>query len=237
MLSMRIGLIILISMLPGFVAAAGAMERSSAEYSANTITETSEGTIKGVVYHTPDKERREMKIEGNKTTVIVRRDKKLIWMLMPGEKVYMQMGLGESRDKTDLSGYEIKRTKVGTEKLGGVMTTKSKVVAKKKDGSEFTGFWWTTKEGIVMKMDLQSVGRGDKGHVKMRLTDVKIGKQDPKLFEIPAGYTKMGMGMPSMKDLMGGEDDQQDAGQGESDDDNKDEGGGFGLKNIFNMLK
>jgi len=237
MLRIRVGIVILISTILMFAATAEASEQPPPEYSAHSITETADAKIEGDVYHAADKERREMSIEGKKTTMIIRKDKNLMWMLMPEEKVYMQMKLGASPDKGDLSGYEIKRTTVGTEKIDGIMTTKSKVIAKnKKDGRKFEGLWWTTKEGIPIRMDMHSVEKGKKIHIRTQLSDVKIGKQDPKLFEIPAGYTGMSMGMPDMKEMMGGKGDARDDGQ-EKSDDGDDKDGGFGLKNLFKMLK
>jgi hypothetical protein len=79
-----------------------------------------------------------------------------------------------------------------------------------KDGSA-GGFMWFTKDGITMKMDLLQKEGGKKSRMTMTLTHLKVGPQDPALFEIPAGYNKMpnmgkmfgvpGMGgMPGMPD-------------------------------------
>lgn len=50
-----------------------------------------------------------------------------------------------------------------------------------------------------MKMEASKAGAPKKDAVRMELKNLKIGKQDPGLFEIPAGYRKMEV--PSMGDL------------------------------------
>jgi hypothetical protein len=48
-------------------------------------------------------------------------------------------------------------------------------------------------------MDLLSKEGDKKMRISSELTNLKVGKQDPKLFEIPPGYTKNDMGA-----MMGG---------------------------------
>ncbi|MBH0206930.1 MAG: hypothetical protein HP495_00015 [Nitrospira sp.] len=103
----------------------------------------------------------------------------------------------------------VEQSEVGQETINGIKTMKSKIVAVKKDGSgKFGGFFWTTKEGITVKMDMLSKEGDRKMRMTSELTNLKIEKQDPALFEIPAGYTKndmgamMGMGgMPNMDEM------------------------------------
>lgn len=229
-------MVILGSVLLGLSVAITASAKTTAEYSATSITETADGKIESMIYHAGDKERRESNIEGEKTTLIIRRDKHLIWMLMPEEHAYIKMKLGESPDKGDVSGFQIKQTTVGPETIDGIKTTKSKIIAKNAKGEKFGGFWWTTKEGIVIKMDMISVEKGGKQRIKTQLINLKIGKQNPGLFEIPAGYAEMNMGMQGLKDMMGGHDDPHANTQDKATD-NNDKHGGFGLKDIYKMLK
>src|SRR3990172_2999820 len=98
-------------------------------------------------------------------------------MLMPEQKAYMKMKLGDAADKGDLSGYEIEQTAVGPEKIDGIMTTKSKIIATSPKGSKLGGFWWTTQEGIVIKMDMLSVEKKSKERIKSQLSNLKVGRQ------------------------------------------------------------
>jgi hypothetical protein len=175
------------------------------DYSADSTMETEGGmTMKSRIYHTVDKDRMEMGGSDGMVSII-RKDKKVVWQLMGN--MYMEMPM----DASHASGMEafdiVEQTEVGPDTINGLKTTKSKIVAVKKDGSgKFGGFFWTTKEGITVKMDMLSKEGDKKMRMTSELTNVKLEKQDPALFEIPAGYTKNDMGammggMPNMEEL------------------------------------
>lgn len=77
-----------------------------------------------------------------------------------------------------------------------------------------------------MKMDLLSKEGDKKMRMSQELTNLKVGKQDPKLFEIPPGYTKNDMGamMGGMGKGKGGRPDIGEMMKGAGKD--KDEAGG-----------
>ena len=194
----------------------------------------------GPCHYTPTRERREMVMGsgGDKMIMITRQDKKVAWTLMPAEKMYMEMSLAQAstKDKTDPSQYKIEQTVVGPETVNGVSTTKSKIIMTGPKGEKMGGFMWVTKENIVVKMDAIAVDKKEKLRFKTELTNLKVGKQDAALFEIPSGYSKMSMGMPSIGAMMGGDDK-------EKDDSGKKSGGGtqekkgFGLMDAVKLLK
>jgi len=101
----------------------------------------------------------------------------------------------------DLSDYQIERTEVGRETVNGLETTKYKVMMTAKDGKKLGGFQWIAPPGIQVKLDAISKEGDSKERIKMELTNLTIGPQDPKLFEIPADYTVMTM--PAMPGMMG----------------------------------
>jgi hypothetical protein len=198
------GLLVCVMLVPLTVNAAPRPE-VQVDYSADTTMET-EGamTMKARLYHTAGKERMEMGGSEGMAT-ITRRDKKVVWQLM-GD-MYMEMPM-DSSNARGMDGFDIvEQSEVGQETINGKQTTKSKVVAVKKDGSgKFGGFFWTTKEGITMKMDLLSKEGDKKIRMASELTNLKIEKQDPALFEIPPGYTKNDMGamrgnLPNMDEM------------------------------------
>jgi len=151
--------------------------------------------MKGHVNYTPTRERREMVMGsgGDKMITITRQDKKVAWTLMPSEKMYMEVSLAQAsaNAKDDTSKYKIEQTVVGPETVNGVSTTKSKIIMTGPKGEKMGGFMWTTKENIVVKMDAIAIDKKQKHRYKTELTNLKVGKQDPKLFEVPAGYQKM----------------------------------------------
>lgn len=193
------------TLLVAGTAAAGA-EKLAVEYSADQVIEAEDTAMKGRVYYTATKERREMNQGGTNMIMITRHDKKVMWTVMPEEKMYMEMAMKPSSDKTDLSAYRIEQTPMGQETVNGQSLNKSKIVMTHSSGSKMGGFMWTTKEGILAKIDAISVEKGSKDRFKMEQTNIKIGKQPADLFEIPSGVEKMdmgGMGMDMMKGMMG----------------------------------
>jgi hypothetical protein len=170
--------------------------------------------------------------------MILRQDKKVGWMLMPGQKMYMELNFAkEGSRKDDLSGWKVEQTTIGPETVNGVKTTKSKIVMTGPKGEKMGGFWWATKENIVVKMDAISVHKGSKDRFKIELKELKIAKQDPSLFEVPAGYSKMGMDMGSLGRMMGGGGEEEGERPRKGRNKDKESSGGFGLKDALDLLK
>jgi len=211
---------------------AAAYQGPKVEYSADSYLETSDGITQGTVYVAYGKERREYVQDGEKTVMIIRQDKKVVWMLQPEEKTYMEIKIPKEGRKDDLSAYKIEQTVVGPETINGVRTTKSKIIMIGPKGDKLGGFYWKSTEGIVVKTDAIAVDKKSKERIKSELTNLKLGKQNPSLFEIPAGYEKMDMGSLG-KMMMGGDEKNADEKQPQEKSKKK----GFGLKDAFDLLK
>ncbi len=185
-----IGVVLSTVLLPLAVNAASLPE-PKVDYSADSTMETEGGmTMKSRVYHSLGKQRMEMGGAGGNVTII-RRDKKVMWQLIGN--MYMEMPMDQV-ESPDLTSMDVEQSVVGDETVNGVQTTKYKMIATKKDGSKFGGFFWATKDGIPVKMDLLSKEGDRKMRMASELTNLKVEKQNPALFEIPAGYTKNDMG-------------------------------------------
>jgi hypothetical protein len=185
-------------LITGGAYAAGLPE-PKVEFSADSYVQTGNYTSESKIYRSMDKERRELDLGDSKQVVISRMDKNVIWMLMPAQNLYMEMSLSDQKTKQgagEFSYEEITQTVVGEEMIEGMKSIKSKISVKDFSGTTFQGYMWTTKDGITLKMDTVTVGKGQPFQIKMHLKNVKIGKQDPNIFEIPSGYTKMDMGFP-----------------------------------------
>ncbi len=187
---------------------AAQLTRPQAEYSADSVMQTEEGTIEQHIYATPTKERQELLTAGGDgVAMIFRYDTKLMWQLMPSEHMYMEHSMEKAAAQNkgkDLSKWDFEETVVGEEVLEGVKVTKYKTIATSTDGKKYGGFSWRTKEGIAVKQDLLYKEGNEKHRMTTELKNLKIGKQDPKLFEVPEGFTKFDMaGM--MGGMMSGE--------------------------------
>jgi hypothetical protein len=187
--------------------------RPQVEYSADSMIQSEEGTIQQRVYAAPAKERKEMLTgAGDGAVQIFRYDTKVMWMLMPSEKMYMEHSIAGKSQGNDPSQWTYEDTVMGEETLNGMRVTKYKTIATSTDGKKYGGFSWRTREGISIKQDLLYKEGNDKKRMLTELTNVQIGRQDPKLFEIPEGFTKLdmggmmgaaGMGRPGMGQPMG----------------------------------
>jgi len=183
---------------------AAQMNRPQAEYSADATIQNDEGTMQQKVFVTPTKERKEtLTGAGDGAVQIFRYDSKVMWMLMPTQKMYMEHSMAGGPPKgNDPSQWTYEDTAIAEETLNGMKVTKYKTIATSTDGRKFGGFSWRTKEGINIKQDLLYKEGNDKKRMLTELNNLKIEKQDPKLFEIPDGFTKLDMG--GMMGGMGG---------------------------------
>jgi len=173
---------------------AAQLNRPQVEYSADSVIQNEEGTIEQHVYVTPTKERKEMLTgEGDGGIQIFRYDTKVMWILMPSEKMYMEHSMTGKRQGNDPSQWTYEDTVMGEEMLNGMKVTKFKTIATSTDGKKYGGFSWRTKEGISIKQDLLYKEGNDKKRMLTELKNVTIGRQDPNLFEVPEGFTKFDM--------------------------------------------
>ncbi len=189
---------------------AAPQNRPQAEYSADSTMQTEDGTIQQKIFVTPTKERKEMLTgSGDGGIMIFRFDSKVLWILMPSEKMYMENSMaGGQSQRDDPAQWTYEDTAMGDETLNGVKVTKYKTIATSTDGKKYGGFSWRTKEGINLKQDLLYKEGNEKKRMLTELTNVQIGRQDPKLFEISEGFTKFDMG-----GMMGGMMGRQGMGQ------------------------
>ena len=160
-----------------------------AEYSGDRVIESAQGTFTQKVYSASGKERMEMDMGGMQSVMILRPDKKVGWMLMPAQRMYMELDLSQAKQQAGSGPPEdVTIEKVGTETVEGHATTKYKMLMRDKSAG---GFMWFTDDGIPVKMDLLSKDGKQKSRITMTLRNLDIGKQDASLFELPAGYSKM----------------------------------------------
>lgn len=195
--------IALVNLAALWPAHAAPMGRPQAEYSADETIQNEEGTIQQRVYVTPTKERKELLTGAGEGAVqIYRYDTKVMWQVMPSEKMYMEHAIGGGQTRgSDPSQWTYEDTAMGEETLNGIKVTKYKTIATSTDGKKYGGFSWRTKEGINVKQDLLYKEGNEKKRMLTELNNLKISRQDPQLFEIPEGFTKLDMG--GMMGMMG----------------------------------
>lgn len=191
--------LVLLLVIPGNAAT---FKQPQKDYSADFTMQVPQGqsgetmTIPGKVYYSKGKERRETEMMGRKSISIRRDDKKLFWILMPQQRMYMQHSLDEQQQNDPTAAIhdgDIELKKLGREKVNGVMTDKYKMRVKDPKAKPMEGFIWLSKENVPIRVEGTSQESGEKGHFVIDTTNLKFGHQAGSLFEIPAGYQRMQM--------------------------------------------
>jgi hypothetical protein len=186
--------ILLIGFCTALAAPSIRAEESSAQYSAIMHMSTERGDVEAKVFVAPGMKRMEM----HDAIQIIRFDKGVMWVLMPKQRMYMENPIPTTPGGGDNLKY-LEKKKLGKETVNGISTTKYKTVAQDPQGNRLEGFSWLTDDGILVKNDMQLSDGARKMQVKTEISDLKVGNQDPALFEVPNGFNKFAMpaGMPT----------------------------------------
>jgi hypothetical protein len=179
--------------------------------------------MEGPYHYAPGKHRSEISAEGQRITAIVREDREVLWTLIPGQNMYMEVSF-DARELGNGSLFEgsevLESRELGTEQLNGQRTMKHDVTLREPSGETVTGTLWMTDDMIPVKMDML-VGRNDR--VIMELRDIQVGPQPDALFEIPAGYTKLSFPLGNIGNALrgasGNADERGDSAHGPSEND------------------
>jgi hypothetical protein len=148
-----------------------------------------EKDVKGKVYMQAGKMRMELDGAGDKAVTISRPDKKLTWVLMPDEKMYMEQAHQEDPKIREWTPDREARSKLlGEETVSGLPCKKYQGEGKD------TFYWISDKIGFPVKTQ--------DPHGSMLLRNIQIGAVPGSLFEVPPGYEKFSI--PQMPSMPGG---------------------------------
>ncbi len=163
------------------------------EFSADIVSKVSGTEMKGKIYSAKDK----VRMEAGQQITITRMDKKLAIVLMPDQKMYMEMPIqGQIPTPMDVSSQDTAdRILVGTEVLEGKTVEKYKITAKTDQGTVTTFSWILKDSQIPVK-----IAAAD-GTWETTYQNIKLGSQSESLFEVPDGYTKFSMDIPSLQEM------------------------------------
>jgi outer membrane lipoprotein-sorting protein len=169
-------------------------------FSADIETTTTKGnfTSTSKIVSRDGKQRIEHNSRGRETVNILRPDKKLVWMLMPERKAYMEMPL-DSKNQDILSKMHdptIKTDKefLGNETVDSHPARKYHVTTIRNGRKETSGFIWEASDLNNFPVKYQNEDKT----VTVVWKNIKFESAPDSLFEIPAGYNKMQMPMRGM---------------------------------------
>lgn len=162
---------------------------NAVEFSADTVTKFKGGEeTSGKIYYKPDRFRMETKVFQD-MIVITRLDKKVVWNIMPAEKIYMEMPFDMSNKPKVEEKFEgeIERKEVGRERIDGHPTIKYLITYKADNRKDQVYQWMATDINFPVKTAAVD------GSWTQEFRNIKTGSQPGSLFEVPSGYQKMQM--------------------------------------------
>jgi len=161
------------------------------DYRAHTVMQSETGRLTGRVWASGPKERRELVVKGHTHTMIVRKDRGLVWVLLPEQRLYLEQPLGERGMTPDrFADGQLAREALGSEVVNGAQATKYRVHGTAGDGEPFEALMWMTGQEIPVRI---VTGAGST-RVEMELDELSLGAVDPSRFEIPSGYSRLDVG-------------------------------------------
>lgn len=182
------------ALICGFLLTASLLpaQTKNPSFTADQVKVTMGKTSTSKVYSSDKAVRVEKEERGKQSITILRLDQKAVWVLNPAQKTYMDMGgLGAASMElaNTVGDQKLQRDLLGSEQVGAYHCDKYRVKTTL-DGQTYTMLEWDAKElgGFAVKQ------ADEKGSWSKEYQNVKLGPQDPSLFEIPPDYKKIDLG-------------------------------------------
>jgi len=160
----------------------------AAEFSAQMIL-TDKGLIMpGRMFVKDGKMRHEFVDDKGYTVTIVRQDKKVVWVIMPFEKCYVEMPLGANLPGQFLQipKQAVSQRRVCSEEMNGYQVDRVEVNCPGGSaGVQRQTFWVSPKLGMPIKTVCTT------RQFSVEYKNIREGKQRDRLFEIPPGCRKV----------------------------------------------
>jgi len=167
---------------------------NAADFSADMVQTSSMGTMESKAFVKGSNFRHEMNFQGREQVTIFRKDKGVVWVLMPEQMMVMEMPSSSQQKMAPADPDELE--KMGTKKFLGKETVNnymcSKYLHTPKDPSLGTATYWIAEK---LNFPIKVVSDGPSGHMVMEYRNIDEKTVSDALFEIPSGYRKMSMPM------------------------------------------
>jgi len=158
-----------------------------AEFSAQMLVKDGVKTMPGKIYVRDGKMRQEFVDEAGQTITVVRPDRKVVWVILPRQRTYMEMPL-----KIKLPGQFIQippqavgKRRVGQEWMNGYDTEKYEVRLPVGRGLEKQTYWVATKLALPIKMECRE------RQFSLEYKSIREEKVPERLFNLPPGLKKL----------------------------------------------
>jgi hypothetical protein len=167
----------------------GVGQALAAEFSALMVSRVGSQETQGKVFFQGEKMRQEFSSPQGTNINIARPDKMVMWMIMPGQKMYMEMPFNKAQmGKTmEMPQDKAQMKLLGTETVNGYETEKYETTMEGRGKTVKVYMWLSKKLGIPIKMVSED------GSFSLEYRDIKEGSLPAEVFEVPQGYQKMTM--------------------------------------------
>jgi hypothetical protein len=157
-------------------------------FSAERILLLDGKSFAGEMWHMPGEQRHEQNLPGISPIIILYADSVIGKVLLPQLHTIVEFPL--PRALSWLQHPELGQP-IRSASIDGIETTEYALDQDTPDGRA-TGSLWLSPDGIPMKcVGKFEASNGKLSTIVWQLRRVRIGKQDPALFEIPRGYAKL----------------------------------------------
>jgi hypothetical protein len=180
----------IVLLMPSTVAFARVLGDSGVAYSADRSLSVNGQHYDGVVYAMPGYQRHEQMLGGLPQVAIFDLRASRGYYIVPSVRTYIDFPIDLA--VRELGMADVLGAPAGTERQGGVVTTKYRVDHRASDGTRVEGFVWLAASGIPMRGEgavIEPSGR--RTPVSWTLSNVHIAPQDPGLFAPPDGFYRL----------------------------------------------
>ena len=124
----------------------------------------------------------------DKAVTLVRPDQKKVVMIYPGLAAYVDMPMAREEAADWQRGYQVKRAKLGEEKVDGTSCEKQRVTVTSEAGAaqEATVWYAPTPRPHPVKLQMNQLGAS----VTMQFREVSLARPPVSQFEVASGLTK-----------------------------------------------
>ena len=158
-------------------------------YSADRALSVNGQHFDGLVYAMPGFQRHEQTMSGIQQVAIFNLTTGRGYYVVPSVRTYIDFPIDLAVQ--ELGMPDVLGAPVGSERQGGVVTTKYRVNHRASDGTRIEGFVWLTSSGIPMRGEGEVITTAKRTHVSWTLSNVHIAPQDPNLFQPPGGFYRL----------------------------------------------
>ena len=163
---------------------------SGVAYSADRALSVNGQRYDGVLYAMPGFQRHEQTMAGMQQVAIFNLAAGRGYFVVPSVRTYIDFPIDVA--VRELSQPDLVGAPLGTERQGGVVTTKYRVDHRAADGTRIEGFVWLAASGIPMRGEGSVIeASGKRTPVSWTLSNVHVAPQDPGLFQPPDGFYRL----------------------------------------------